>query len=57
MKTLKINRDELIMLKQSLMTRIDYLETDQHKHNHKHHCDEIKELQGLRKKLVQNQLG
>lgn len=57
MKNLELTSDELRMLKTSLSTRIDYLETDQHRHNHKNHLEELKELKELRGKLFQCQMG
>lgn len=56
MKTLNITSEELRMLKTSLSTRLDYLETDQHKHNHNHHSGELQELKELRKKLFKTQM-
>ena len=57
MKTLKLTSEELRMLKTSLSTRLDFLETDQHKHNHKHHTTELQELRELQAKLFNCQMG
>jgi hypothetical protein len=57
MKNLKLNSEELRMLKTSLSTRMDFLETDQHKHNHKHHLKELEDLRELRSKLFNAQMG
>ena len=48
---LQISLSELRMLRRSLLNRIDFLETDQHRLSHNYHCDEIKDLVNLRVKL------
>lgn len=57
MKTLKLTSQELLKLRTSLYTRIDFLETDQYKHNHKHHTEELNELRELRVKLFNAKIG
>ena len=57
MKNLKLTSDEIIMLKASLSARMDYLKTDQHNNNHKHHLEELSDLRDLRNKLFNTQMG
>ena len=35
---------------------MDFLETDQHKHGHKHHLEQLKELKELKDKLFKTQI-